>query len=292
MQMHHAEDHVESVGGLRLYYQCWRPQGVPRTVVAIVHGVGEHSGRFKQIVEYLVPRGHAVYGVDLRGHGRSPGQRGHLMSWSEYLGDVKTFLGRISEREPGRPLFVYGHSMGGLLTLDYALRYPEGLSGTIISGPAIQSKVATPGLIAAAVLLPHLWPTFRVKVNLDAAALCRDPARVADYLADPLIHRECSARWAWEALKSGEFVKAHAPELRVPLLLLQGEADRINAAAGALRVFESVRSPDKKLHVVPGGYHEPHSDPGHEGVLQLVEEHLLSHLPASAPSTSVTTGTA
>lgn len=281
--MEHTEDTVESAGGLRLYYQAWRPPGQPRTVVAIIHGIGEHSGRFKNIVDYLVARGHAVYALDLRGHGRSPGQRGHLMSWSEYREDVRAFLGRISTREPGRPLFIYGHSMGGLVVLDYVLRHPEGLSGTIISGPPFESVgVATPLMVASARILSRLWPTFALDVPLEAEALCRDPAVVTHYLGDPLVHRRCSARWAAEALDAGAWVKAHAAKLRLPLLMLHGEEDRINTAAGTRRFFESLSLPDKTLHLVPGGYHEPHSDPGYEQVLQRVEDHLLSHLPEAA----------
>jgi alpha-beta hydrolase superfamily lysophospholipase len=292
MVMNHAEHNLQSAGGLRLYAQRWRPHGEPRTVVAIVHGIGEHSGRFKKIVEHLVPRGHAVYAVDLRGHGRSPGQRGHLMSWSEYREDVKALLGWIAEQEPGCPVFIYGHSMGGLIVLDYILRHPEGLSGAVVSGVALDSAVASPSLIAAAILFPRIWPTFRIKVNLKPEALCRDPEVVADYLADPLTHRECSARWAAEAVAAGQYVRTHASELRVPLLMLHGEADSINYASGTRTFFEAVRLPDKKMHLVPGGYHEPHSDPGYDQVLQLVEEHLLSHVPAGSRLKNVSAGTA
>ena len=288
--MEHAEATFESADGLRLYYQRWRPQGEPRTVLLIVHGIGEHSGRFKRIVDYFVARDHAVYALDLRGHGRSPGRRGHLLSWSEYREDVRTFVERISTLEPGRPLFIYGHSMGGLVVLDYVLHHPKGLSGTIISGPPFESTVATPTLIAAALILSRFWPTFPIKVNLEAEALCRDPAVVADYLADPLVHRKCTARWAAEAITAGRWVTDHASELRVPLLMIHGEADRINTVAGCRNFFERVRFPDKRLYLVPGGYHEPHSDPGYEHVLHLVEEHMLSHVPASAQPMSMGVG--
>ncbi|MCY1075957.1 alpha/beta hydrolase [Archangium lansingense] len=285
MVMQHVEETVESAGGLRLYYQAWRPPQEPRAVVAIIHGIGEHSGRFRNLVNYLTARGHAVYALDLRGHGRSPGQRGHLLSWSEYREDVRAFLAKVSAREPGRPLFAYGHSMGGLITLDYVLRHPEGLSGTIISGPPFESVgVATPLLVLSARVLSLIWPVFALEVPLEPEALCRDPAVVSHYLKDPLVHRKASARWAVEAIEANVWVKDHAAELRLPLLLLHGEEDRINTAAGSRQFFESVSFPDKKLHLVPGGYHEPHNDPGYEQVLQQVEEFLLSHVPVRAPS--------
>ncbi len=283
MLMEHVEDTFESAGGLKVYYQAWLPRMEPRTVLAIIHGIGEHGGRFKNLVSYFVARGHAVYALDLRGHGRSPGQRGHLLSWSEYREDVRAFFRRISSREPGRPVFLYGHSMGGLVVLDYVLRHPAGLSGTVISGPPFEPVgVATPLLVTAARILSRLWPTFALEVPLEPAALCRDPAVVSHYLADGLVHRKCSARWAVEAMEANVWVKAHASDLRIPLLMLHGEADRINTAAGTHRFFDSVSYPDKKLYLIPGGYHEPHSDPGHEQVLQVVEDYLLSHVPVSA----------
>ncbi|HSP82034.1 MAG TPA: lysophospholipase [Myxococcaceae bacterium] len=282
--MENAEDTFESEGGLRLRYQWWRPEGEPRTVVAIVHGIGEHGGRFGNIVDYLVPRGHAVYAVDLRGHGRSPGQRGHLMRWSEYREDVRTFLGTIAAREPGRPLFLLGHSMGGLIVLEYLLRHPEGVRGTIISGAPFESVgVATPFLVTMARIMSRLWPRLPLDVPLEPEALCREPVAVARYLEDPLVHRKCSARWATEAIDANLWVKANAAALRVPLLLLHGEEDRINTAAGARGFFEAVTLPDKELYLVPGGYHEPHNDPGHEQVLQKVEAHLLAHVEREQP---------
>lgn len=290
--MEHAEETVESAGGLKLYCQVWRPSTAPHTVVAIVHGIGEHGGRFKNIVDHLVARGHTVYAIDLRGHGRSPGQRGHVLSWAEYREDLKAFLERISSREPGRPLFMYGHSMGGLIVLDYVLRHPEGLSGTIISGPPFESVgVATPLVVLSARILSRLWPTFSLDVPLEPAALCRDPAMVTRYLEDPLVHRKCSARWAAEGIDANLWVKAHAADLRLPLLVLHGEEDRINTATGTRRFFESVTFPDKTLHLVPGGYHEPHNDPGYEQVLQRVEDFLRSHASTTTTARPRSVGT-
>ncbi|ATB27569.1 alpha/beta hydrolase [Melittangium boletus] len=274
METTHAEETLAAPGGPTLYFQSWRPVA-PRTVVAIIHGIGEHSGRFRKLVEALVIRGHAIYALDLRGHGRSPGQRGHLLSWSEYREDMKAFLETVAQREAGRPLFIYGHSMGGLIVLDYVLRHPEGLSGTIISAAPFESVgVATPLLVTSARILSRLWPSFALKVPLEAQALSREPSSVADYLADPLVHRACSARWAMEALDANVWVKAHAGELSLPLLLLHGEEDRINTVEGARRFFEAVRSGDKQMHLVPGGYHEPHNDPGNARVFQVVDDYL------------------
>ena len=121
MRMEHVEETWEAPDGARLYFQHWWPEAGPQAVVVLIHGIGEHSGRFRRLVQALVSRGHAVYALDLRGHGRSPGQRGHLMAWTEYREDVRAFVSTVAAREPGRPLFTYGHSMGGLIVLDYVL---------------------------------------------------------------------------------------------------------------------------------------------------------------------------
>jgi alpha-beta hydrolase superfamily lysophospholipase len=277
--MEHKEGAFRGVGGLELYYQSWSPPQDPRGILAIVHGFGEHSGRYMNPVEHLVPQGFAVYGFDLRGHGRSPGQRGHVDAWGEYRGDVGAFLQTIADVEPARPLFLLGHSMGALIVLDYVIRHPEGLAGVIASGASIEpTGVAKPYLILLARLLSRIWPSFVLEIKLDTTALSRNPEVVRAYEEDPLVHGKSSARWGTEALDTLEWLKAHPAELTIPLLVLHGEADRLGSADGARRFFEQVGSADKTLRMYPGGYHEPHNDLDYELVLSHLEEWMQSHL--------------
>jgi alpha-beta hydrolase superfamily lysophospholipase len=281
--MNHKEDTFEGAGGLKLFSQSWRPEGAPQAVLAIVHGFGEHSSRYMNMVQHFIPRGYAVHGFDLRGHGRSPGQRGHVNSWSEYRDDVKAFLGHVSKQEPGRPVFLLGHSLGSIIALDYVLRHPQGLSGVILSGLAVDPVgAATPLLVAIARVMSRIWPTLSMAVKLDKGALSRIPEVVSQYIADPLVHGMGSARWGTECLDTIDWCKAHASELQLPLLVVHGEADRINTAAGARLVFEAARSVDKRLVLVPGGHHEPHNDIGREQTFQALEEYLGSRLSAAA----------
>jgi alpha-beta hydrolase superfamily lysophospholipase len=281
--MNHTEDAFEGAGGLRLFSQRWRPEGTARAVLAIVHGFGEHSSRYTNVVEHFVPRGYAVHGFDLRGHGRSPGQRGHVSSWAEYRDDVKAFLGHISQQEPGRPVFLLGHSLGSIIALDYVLRHPQGLSGLILSGTAVDPVGAAPPLLVAiARVMSRLWPTLSLPLKLDKTALSRIPEVVSQYIADPLVHGLGSARWGTEALDTIDWCKAHASELQLPLLVVHGASDRINSAAGARLVFEAARSSDKRLVMVPGGYHEPHNDSGREQTFQALEEYLSSRASVAA----------
>ncbi|HLL01635.1 MAG TPA: lysophospholipase [Myxococcaceae bacterium] len=281
--MNHTQDAFEGAGGLKLCSQSWRPEGTAQAVLAIVHGFGEHSGRYTNVVRHFVPRGYAVHGFDLRGHGRSPGQRGHINSWAEYREDVKAFLGHVARQEPGRPVFLLGHSLGSIIALDYALHHPLGLSGLILSGLAVDPVgAATPLLVATARLMSRIWPTLSMAVKLDKAALSRIPEVVSEYIADPLVHGLGSARWGTECLDAIAWCKAHASRLQLPLLVVHGDSDRINTAAGARLVFEAARSQDKRLVLVPGGHHEPHNDLGREQTFQALEEYLGKRLSAAA----------
>ncbi len=122
--MNHREGTFRGHGGLELYYQCWRPEGTPLAVLVLIHGFGEHSGRYMNVVNHLVPRGYAIWSFDHRGHGRSPGRRGFVRTWDEFREDIRLFLEMVRQQEGGLPVFLMGHSMGGLMVLEYALHHP------------------------------------------------------------------------------------------------------------------------------------------------------------------------
>ncbi|HHS96518.1 MAG TPA: alpha/beta hydrolase [Chloroflexi bacterium] len=276
--MEHAEGTFQGFDGLELYYQRWQPEGQPRGVLAIVHGFGEHSGRYANVVRWLVPKGYAVYAFDLRGHGRSPGQRSYINRWAEYREDVRAFLGLVREQEPGRPLFLMGHSMGGLIVLDYALHYPEGLQGVIASGPALAQTGVSPFLMAVGRFLSRVWPRFTLDTQLDAAAISRDPAVVEAYVNDPLVHSTGTARLGAEMTETMRWVNEHAADLRVPLLILHGGADRLVPPEASRAFFERVALEDKTRYEYEGYYHEPHNDVGWERPLADLEAWLEAHL--------------
>ena len=277
--MEHTEGTFEGVGGLALYYQSWRPTGDPRGILAIVHGFGEHSGRYPNVVDYLVARDYAVYGLDLRGHGRSPGQRGHIDEWGDYRGDVRAFLQMIAHEEPGRPVFLLGHSMGALIVLDYVICHPDGLAGTVLSSVPIDPVgVAKAHLVAIARLLSRLWPRFPLQVGLDTSALSRIPEVVRAYEEDPLVHGQASARWGTESLDIVEWLKAHAAELTIPTLVVHGDEDRLDSLDGVRALFQQAASTDKELRVYPGSYHEVHNDLDHAQMVSDLEEWLARHL--------------
>jgi len=276
--MDHLEGTFQGFEGLELYYQRWRPGGEPKAVLTIVHGFGEHSGRYANVVNWLVPKGYAIYAFDLRGHGRSPGQRSYINRWAEYREDVRAFLTFAQKQEPGRPLFLMGHSMGGLIVLEYTLHYPEGLQGVIVSGPALAQTGVSPLLMALGRLLSRIWPRFTLETNLDATAISRDPAVVEAYVNDPLVHSVATARLGAEMSKAMAWVNDHAADLRVPLLILQGGADRLVSPEASRAFFERVASEDKTFYEYEGYYHEPHNDVGKERPLADLEAWLEEHL--------------
>ena len=274
------EGTFRSRDGLSLYFRGWRPESPtpPKAVVALVHGFGEHSGRYASLIHYLVPRGYALYAFDLRGHGRSPGRRGHINSWQEFREDVGAFLQEVRRYEDVRPLFLFGHSMGGLMVLDYALHHPEGLKGVIASGPVLAQPGVSPVLLFISRVLSRVWPTFSLDTHLDASAISRDPDVVAAYRADPLVHSRASARLGTELTRTVEWVMAHADAWRLPLLILHGGADRLAPPEGSRVFFDAVVFEDKARIEYPGGFHEPHNDVERERVLADIAAWLEAHL--------------
>lgn len=275
----HSSSTFAGVGGLSIYQQCWRPADRPRAVVAVVHGLGEHSGRYMNLVHHLVPRGFAVCGFDHRGHGRSPGRRGHINSWSEYRGDLQAFLTRLRASHGELPVFLYGHSMGAMVVLDYVLRAAEELAGVIVSGaPLTPTRASNRLLVALAKFLSWIRPTWGWDLRIEATALSRDPAVINAHARDGLVHRTASARWGTEILAAIAFVKAQPHALRQPLLMIHGEADGVNTVDGVRSFFSRVPHPDKSLRVYPGSLHEPHNDLDSAQVMEDLCSWLEKHL--------------
>ncbi|MEA3338557.1 MAG: alpha/beta hydrolase [Chloroflexota bacterium] len=278
--MKHEEGTFDGYGGLELYYQRWRPEGEPKAILPIVHGLGEHSGRYGNVVDWFAPQGYAVYAFDLRGFGRSPGPRGYINEWAEFREDVGAFLAFVREQEPGRPLFLLGHSMGGLIVLEYALRYPEGLAAVIASGPALAVDIP-PILMLLSKVLSGILPRLTLDTKLDAATISRDPAVVEAYLNDPLVHSKATPRFGVEFPRAIEWTQVHAAEMKTPCLIVHGGDDRLVPLEGSRIFYENMTLDDKERQVYDGYYHEVFNDIGKERVLAAVETWVERHLSGS-----------
>jgi alpha-beta hydrolase superfamily lysophospholipase len=258
--MERRESTFIGAGAMQLYSQAWLPPTPPRAVVALVHGFGEHCGRYTYLAEALTAAGYALSGFDHRGHGHSPGLRGHVEHFQEFLDDVAAFLPAAQALAPGAPLFLMGHSMGGLIALDYAIRQPQGLAGVIGSAPLLAPPNVAPWMNYVARLLSRIRPAFSLDTGLKPETISRDPAEVKRYGEDPYVHGRASARFGTELTAAQQWTQAHAAELALPLLLYHGDADPLVPIAGSRTFFANVKAADKQWIEWPGGYHESHND--------------------------------
>lgn len=265
--MTHQQWNWKSRDGWLLYAQAWQPEGETRSAVCLVHGLGEHSGRYSHVAAALNRAGYALMAMDLRGHGRSTGRRGHAPSLEVMLDDIDLLLEEAGRRFPGRPRFLYGHSMGGLLVLYYTLLRRPPLAGVIATGSALRTPLAEQKVkVTLARLLSRLLPALTLPSGLDPATISRDPAVVQAYRNDPLVHDRISFRLAGELLRASRWVMEHAAEFPLPLLLIHGGADRLTLPEGS-REFADRAGRNCTLKIWEGLYHEVHNEPEQGEVL-------------------------
>jgi alpha-beta hydrolase superfamily lysophospholipase len=265
-----GEGWTRSADGTALFWRSWRAPS-PRAAVAIVHGLGEHSGRYEHVAAFLAGRGYDCWAGDCRGHGTSPGPRVHVADFTRYVEDAGAFLQLAAAG--GGPAFLLGHSQGGLVALLRALRHPEGLTGVVASSPylAIHSAAAPSGVkLAAASVLLRVAPSFLVASGLDTGVLSHDPQVERDYLADPLVSRKVSPAWLRAAAAAQAELRERASLFAVPALVMSAGEDRL-VDPGAIRAWahETHAAPVAFIEW-PGMYHELFNEVGKEKVLERV----------------------
>lgn len=276
----HDEGYTTVSGGGQVYWQSWEP-AEPKGVVVIAHGLAEHSGRYAHVAERLTTAGYSVAAGDHRGHGRSHGVKGNIDRMTLLLDDLDAVIRSAAQRHPGLPLFLLGHSMGGLVALDYVVsRGQEHLAGLVLSAPAVDPSVGSAAERLAAPLLARLVPNLAV-TTLDVTAVSRDPEVVAAYRADPLNYLgKIRARTGAELLAATSRVQKKMPTIKLPVLVMQGSEDRIVRPAGAETVRDRVSSEDITHKSYPGLFHEIFNEPERNEVLGDVVDWLDAHLPA------------
>jgi alpha-beta hydrolase superfamily lysophospholipase len=274
--MKHDWGNFSGVGNINLYYQSWHPNDKTQAIVVIVHGLGGHSGIFNNLVQFLCDRAIAVYSFDLRGHGRSGGQRGYINNWNEFRQDLRIFLQSIVTGERDLPLFLLGQSLGGTIALDYALHYPDNLQGAILLSPALKVSIS-PIKSLLGQIFSRFIPRFTLDTGFDLAAGSRDPEVVAAYPLDSLRHTKGTARLATEFYQTVDWIEVNAVKLQVPLLILHGGADRVTMPQSSRRLFEIIPLTDKELREYPESYHELHNDLNYQEVFTDIENWLAKH---------------
>jgi len=243
--------------GTPLLARSWRPTTTTtqRGVLVIMHGLKDHSARYARFATEAAARGYAVYAFDLRGHGRSAGPRVAPDDWNDYVGDLDRFLTYVEHREPARPIFLFGHSMGGAIAARTAEVHEPRLAGVILSGAALAID-APPLLIAATRISGVLTPHFPA-LALDNHDFSSDPAAAAAMDRDELISQPPAPASTAAGLVEGiHHIWADVDRLSMPLLLLHGTDDRLTAPAGSRLLYDTAPSPDKALHIYPGLFHD------------------------------------
>jgi acylglycerol lipase len=278
--MLHSESNWQTTDGIAVFGQTWEPEGDIKAVVVLIHGLGEHSSRYRHVAEFFSRAGYALATMDLRGHGKSAGIRGHFSSFQAIKTDIQQLIEKTQTDFPGKPLFLYGHSLGGALTLFYTMTEKAHLTGVIVTAPGIAAGTpVAPAKLIAAKVLSSLAPQFTIKNGLDFNSLSHDPDVKAVYLKDPLVHPMISTRLGNDLLNTGMWIRSQSGKYPYPLLIMQGEDDRIVDPASVKKFAEGL-SGDVTFRSWSGMCHELHNEYEKEEVLNLMVEWMDKRCPS------------
>jgi alpha-beta hydrolase superfamily lysophospholipase len=283
------EEGFQSAGGVRIHMREWLPDGAPRAVVVICHGVNSHGGQHALTAEQLAPRGFAVYAVDLRGRGKSEGPRFYVEDIAEYVADVRGLIGIAKDRNPSLPVYLLGHSAGGVVACTYALDHQDEIDGLICESFAFQ--VPAPGFVLSAIKgLSHVAPRLGV-LTLKMKDFTRDPVALAALEADPLTKDESQPAMTVAALvRADERLHDSFGQITLPLLILHGTDDHATVCRGSEYFHEHAGSSDKVLKLYEGHYHDLLNDIGKEDVLADIVGWIEARLPVRASAQPASAG--
>lgn len=277
--MTHTTGTLTTPGGLDLFTRTWIPDGPVRALVVLVHGVHEHSGRYAYVASALMRHGIAVHALDLRGHGQSPGKRGQVEGFSDYVYDVRLFLDRISNEAVETPLFLMGHSMGGLVAAATVVdRGTDRLAGVVLSSPALQIPDDTSPLLQKLAPVVARWLPHVPVTRLDLSRLSHDPTVERAYRDDPLTTKKgVRARLAYEVLRTIEHVRQHPEAFDAPLYLFHGTDDALTNPRGTEWLADHAASSDVTLRLYEGLYHETLNEVERDMVIEALADWLIEH---------------
>lgn len=268
--------------GHSLYFRYWEPEEQSsRAVILLVHGAGEHCGRYEHLAEYFCNRGYAIAGLDQIGHGKSDGCYGFVERFDDHLQSLENFRQQVERDFPGLPVILLGHSMGGLISSLFLLEHQHQFAGCALSAPAIKTDLQPPLIQVLLIrLLSRIAPKLGV-LQLDAAGVSRDQAVVDDYCADPLVfHGKMSARMVAELFAGMNQIQQQAANISLPLLVMHGGEDPMTAPSGSQFLYDHVSSKQKSLKMYPALYHEIFNEPEQQAVfadlLSWCEERLAA----------------
>ncbi len=266
-----------SLHGQQLAGQLWSPPQSPKAVMILVHGHGEHAGRYAAMADFLTQAGIAVVGIDQFGHGNTSGKKGHAPSFAAMLDSIEAQVQEASQRFPGIPLFLYGHSMGGALVTNFVLQRKPHVQGAVLSSPWLRLALKPSNIqLMIGNIAKRLAPALTQPSKLNAEFISQIPEEVARYRQDPLVHDLISSTVFFGVLEAGEFAMAHAAEWPLPLLAYHGSGDKITSHAATQAFAEAVPG-DKEFISFEGGQHELHHDLQRQQVLATLRDWILAH---------------
>lgn len=255
--------------GGKIHAQKWLVDD-RKALVVLVHGLGEHIGRYEHVAKFFNEHQISLYGFDHRGHGKSSGKRGHIASNQQFMSDIDQMINIAKTENPGKPLFLYGHSLGGNLVLYYALQKRPMVNGIICTSPGLGTGEPVPaGKLLAAKILKTLLPSMTMNNGLDVSNLSHDQQVIKDYQKDPLVHPMISAKLAMDMFANGDWAIQNAEKFPLPLLLLAGAGDHIISIDKLKQFAEKVPENLIKFEIFPNLYHELHNEFEKEMVLRL-----------------------
>jgi alpha-beta hydrolase superfamily lysophospholipase len=272
------EESISTADGTRLYVRRREAKGA-RGEVIILHGFGEHSGRYTELIRHLNDTGYSVTAYDQRGHGQSDGLPGHVDRFTHYEADLAQVITSVRARAHSSNTFLIAHSMGGLVACRYLAGESVKLTGAVISAPLIAVASPVPAhKVMIARVGGRVAPRLRLDNGINPAVLSRDPEVGRAYAADPLVNRLVSTRWFAEAMGAMDEVRGRAARITLPVLVMHGTEDRLTSLSATREFFDGIGSADKELVVYPGYYHELFNEPEKRQVYERVTDWIDAHI--------------
>lgn len=278
MSVTHSETMISGFDGLRLYTAAHEVDEAKAGVV-ILHGYCEHSQRYHHVVEAFTQAGLSCYLLEHRGHGRSEGPRAAVKRFDDYLDDLDIYLRGVRERHGDKPLFLLGHSLGGLIAATYVLKRQPSFAGVVLSSPYLGLRIPLPAWKAlGGQVISRFFPAANVTSEIDPALLTHDQAIVQDYVSDPDVPKIANARWYTEAAAAQAYCLSHATTWNLPLLLMHGGDDRIANPDASRKLASRIRQNLVKLVVLEGLYHEIFNEIGRDAVIKQAQDWMLDRV--------------
>jgi len=270
--MKHREFSWNSSDKFKIYSQVWEPEESPKAVITLIHGLGEHSGRYNHWAKKFVENDFAVVTMDLRCHGKSQGSRGGVSVYNQLLNDIDQLIAETEKLYPEKPIFLYGHSLGGLLTINYTLRRKPFIKAIIATSPGL--KMVEPphkALYYLALGIRPFLPFLTMNSQLNPNHISRNKEEVDKYVADPLVHNKASVELFIGSFAAGEWSLLHAREFHLPLLILHGSGDKI-CSHEASESFANKTKDISEIKIYEGAYHELHNEDIKDEVFAYIKD--------------------